>query len=37
MNIIVPNMLQNALTKKMTVDASCANAATQIKNTLKDV
>ena len=37
MNIIVPNMLQNALTRKMTVDAACANAAQQIRGVMKDV
>ncbi|MBV9814051.1 MAG: sugar ABC transporter substrate-binding protein [Acetobacteraceae bacterium] len=37
MNIIVPNMLQNALTKKMTVDAACANAAGQIRTAMQNV
>ena len=37
MNIIVPNMLQNALTKKMTVDAAADAAARQIKDLLADL
>ena len=37
MNIIVPNMLQNALTKKMTVDAAADAAAKQIKDLLADL
>ncbi len=37
MNIIVPNMLQNALTKKMTVDAAAEAAAKQIKDLLADL
>jgi multiple sugar transport system substrate-binding protein len=37
MNIIVPNMLQNVLTKKMTVDAAADNAAKQIKELLVDL
>ena len=37
MNIIVPNMLQNALTKKMTVDAAADTAAKQIKELLADL
>lgn len=37
MNIIVPNMLQNTLTKKMSVTAAADDAARQIKGTLKDL
>ena len=37
MNIIVPNMLQNALTKKMTVDAAAEDAAKKIKDLLADL
>ncbi|MBI1776031.1 MAG: sugar ABC transporter substrate-binding protein [Proteobacteria bacterium] len=37
MNIIVPNMLQNALTQKMTVAAAADDAAKQIKGILKDL
>jgi multiple sugar transport system substrate-binding protein len=37
MNIIVPNMMQNALTKKMTVDAAADSAAKQIKDLLADL
>jgi multiple sugar transport system substrate-binding protein len=36
MNIIVPDMLQNALTKKMTVAQAADNAAQQIKAAMKD-
>ena len=36
MNIIVPNMLQNALTRKMTVDAAAEDAAKKIKELLAD-
>ncbi len=35
MNIIVPNMLQNALTKKMTVSAAADTAAQQIKGSMR--
>ncbi|MBC7637435.1 MAG: sugar ABC transporter substrate-binding protein [Acetobacteraceae bacterium] len=37
MNIIIPNMLQNALTKKMTVDAAAEDAAKKIKDLLADL
>ena len=37
MNIIVPNMLQNALTKKMSVDAAADDAAKKIKDLLADL
>jgi multiple sugar transport system substrate-binding protein len=37
MNIIVPNMMQNALTRKMTVAASADEAARQIKDLLADL
>jgi multiple sugar transport system substrate-binding protein len=37
MNIIVPNMLQNALTGKMTVAAASDAAAKQIKELLADL
>jgi multiple sugar transport system substrate-binding protein len=37
MNIIVPNMLQNVLTQKMTVDVAANNAAKQIKDLLSDL
>ncbi len=37
MNIVVPNMLQNALTGKMTVDAAAENAAKEIKNLIADL
>jgi multiple sugar transport system substrate-binding protein len=37
MNIIVPNMLQNALTQKMTVAAAADTAAKQIKDLLADL
>ncbi|MBC7637568.1 MAG: sugar ABC transporter substrate-binding protein, partial [Acetobacteraceae bacterium] len=37
MNIIIPNMLQNALTKKMTVDAAAEDAARKIKDLLADL
>ena len=37
MNIIVPNMLQNVLTQKMTVDAAADTAAKQIKELLADL
>ncbi len=37
MNIIVPNMLQNALTQKMTVAQAADDAAKQIQNLLKDI
>jgi multiple sugar transport system substrate-binding protein len=37
MNIVVPNMLQNALTKKMSVSDSADNAARQIKELLADL
>ena len=34
MNVVVPDMLQNALTGKMTVSAAADNAARQIKDLL---
>ncbi len=37
MNIIVPNMLQNALTNKMTVDQAADDAAKKIKDLLNDL
>ena len=37
MNAIVPDMLQNALTKKMTVSASCDDAARKVKALLTDL
>lgn len=37
MNTIVPDMLQNALTRKKTVAAAAADAAQQIKNTMKEL
>jgi len=37
MNIIVPNLLQNVLTQKMTVDAAADTAAKQIKELLSDL
>jgi multiple sugar transport system substrate-binding protein len=37
MNIIVPNMLQNALTQKMTVAAACDQAAKEIKGAMKEL
>ena len=37
MNIIVPNMLQNALTKKMTVDQATDDAAKKIKELLSEL
>jgi multiple sugar transport system substrate-binding protein len=37
MNIIIPNMLQNALTQKMTVDAAAEDAAKKIKELLADL
>ena len=37
MNIVVPDMLQNALTRKMTVAASADEAARQIKDLLADL
>jgi multiple sugar transport system substrate-binding protein len=37
MNIIVPNLLQNVLTQKMTVDAAADLAAKQIKDLLGDL
>ena len=36
MNIIVPNMLQNVLTRKMTVDAAADDAAKKLKDLLAD-
>ena len=35
MNIIVPDMLQNALTEKMTVDAAADDAAAKVEELLK--
>jgi multiple sugar transport system substrate-binding protein len=37
MNIIIPNMLQNALTQKMTVDAAAEDAAKKIRELLSDL
>jgi multiple sugar transport system substrate-binding protein len=37
MNIIVPSMLQNVLTQKMTVDVAANTAAKQIKDLLSDL
>jgi multiple sugar transport system substrate-binding protein len=37
MNIIVPDMMQNALTKKMTVAQACDDAAKKIKALINDV
>ena len=37
MNIIVPNMLQNVLTQKLTVDAAADLAAKQLKDLLSDL
>lgn len=37
MNIIVPNMLQNALTQKMTVDQAADDAAKKIKDLLSEL
>ena len=37
MNIIVPNMLQNALTEKMTVEEAADDAAKKIKDLLSDL
>ena len=37
MNIIVPNMLQNALTQKMTVQQATDDAAKKIKDVLGDL
>ena len=37
MNIIVPDMMQNALTKKMTVAAAADDAAKKIKDLLSDL
>jgi multiple sugar transport system substrate-binding protein len=35
MNIIVPDMLQNALTGKMTVDAAADDAAAKVKEVIE--
>ena len=37
MNIIVPNMMQNVLTRKMTVDQATDDAAKKIKELLADL
>jgi multiple sugar transport system substrate-binding protein len=37
MNIIVPGMLQNALTRKLTVAAAADDAAKKIKDLLSDL
>ena len=37
MNIIVPNMLQNTLTRKMTVDQAAENAAKELKALINDL
>jgi multiple sugar transport system substrate-binding protein len=37
MNIIVPNMMQNALTKKMTVQEAADDAAKKIKDLLGEL
>ena len=37
MNIIVPGMMQNALTQKMTVAAATDDAAKKIKDLLADI